>query len=121
MEAISEGMDEAVENSKGSKRHNKGKPQVSQLSPEFILDLANLMTKTAESGKYEEFNWTKGQNYRTAYDSLQRHMLAYYSGEDIDPDSGFPHLLCAGANLMIMYHSYKNHPDLDDRPKAFKK
>jgi hypothetical protein len=119
METISEEMEQVSPT--GSKRKNAGKSQISQLSPEFINDLAGLMTKVAESGKYKEFNWAKGQMMRTAYDSCQRHLLDFYAGEDIDQESGQPHLLHAAANIMFLYHTYKNHPQLDDRPEELKK
>lgn len=89
----------------GSLRANNGKPEFSQLSPQFVLRLAELMTKSAE--KYEKFNWALGQEYCTPSDSLFRHFAAFLSGEDIDPESGFEHVIHIAANAMILYQSMK--------------
>lgn len=100
----------------GSLRYNQGKPEVSQLDPRFILALADLMTKSAE--KYGKFNWAKGQEYHTPFDSCQRHLLKFMSGEDIDSESGLSHLVHAAANIMIMWTSQKkNIKYLDSRNK----
>lgn len=87
----------------GSLRENSGKPEVTQLDPRFIRDLAALMTKCAS--KYKKFNWALGQEYLTPCDSLYRHLLSFTEGEDIDPESGFPHVLHIAANSMIIYRS----------------
>lgn len=98
----------------GSKRFNEGKPEVSQLDPRFIMALADLMTKSAK--KYGRYNWSKGQEYHTPFDSCQRHLLKWISGEDVDSESGMNHLLHAAANIMIMWTSQqKNIKELDTR------
>lgn len=107
-----------TESKTGSKRFNEGKPEVSQLDPNFIMDLADLMTKSA--AKYGKYNWALGQDYMTPFDSLQRHMLKWAAGEDLDDESGKSHLLHAAANLMIIYTSQKlGDKDLDNRCKMF--
>ena len=111
--------DEAHVNKNGSKRYNNGKPEVSQLSPQFVMDLADLMTQSAK--KYGKFNWAKGQDFCTPLDSCYRHLLKFQAGQDLDDESGKSHLLHAAANIMIMYHSQLFHKDLDDRSEEFQK
>ncbi len=102
--------------STGSKRLNGGKPEVSQLDPRFIMDLADLITKSAQ--KYGKYNYALGQEYHTPYDSCMRHLMKFMAGEDIDSESGLSHLLHAAANIMILYTSVlKNNKDLDTRNK----
>lgn len=102
----------------GSLRKNNGKPEVSQLDPRFILALADLMTKSAE--KYGKYNWALGQEFHTPYDSLMRHILAFWSGENEDKESLRNHLLHAAANCMIMWTSYElNNQSLDTRFSGF--
>lgn len=97
----------------GSLRKNGGKPQMSNISPQFILDLAALMTKATE--KYPVFNWAKGNYMSVPYDSCMRHLLAFNSGENNDPETGLGHLAHAAANIMFMHYYLQNFPEMDDR------
>ena len=107
---------EPNKSSTGSLRLNRGKPEVSQLDPRFIIELAGLMTKSAK--KYGKFNWALGQEFHTPYDSAQRHLMKFMSGEDVDDESGLNHLIHAAANIMIMWTSQRlNNKDLDTRFK----
>lgn len=112
-------MDKKVHVSKyGSLRYNTGKPELTQLHPQFLLDFAAMMTECSK--KYKVGNYAKGQEYRTPADSLQRHMLAFLKGEDIDPESGFHHALHMAANAMIIYCScLLQDPELDNRIEEF--
>lgn len=103
----------------GSLRLNNGKPEVSHIAPEFILDLASLMSASAK--KYSKWNYAKGQYLTTPADSLMRHFIAFMAGENNDPESNHSHLVHIAANALIMwcttqYHLDK-HPELDDRFK----
>jgi hypothetical protein len=105
---------ESNTSSTGSLRFNKGKPQMSQLNPKFIMELAQLMGKG--EAKYGKYNWAKGQQYTTVYDSLNRHLSAFMLGEDIDPESGMSHLMHCASNIMILWHSWQlENEELDDR------
>lgn len=42
--------------------------------------------------KYAPYNWRKGYNWSLSYAALQRHLVAFWNGEDTDPESGLPHL-----------------------------
>ncbi len=98
----------------GSLRFNKDKPQMSQLNPKFIMELAKLMSKG--EAKYGKYNWAKGQQYSTVYDSLNRHLTAFMLGEDMDPESGLSHLIHCASNIMILWHSWQlENEELDDR------
>jgi hypothetical protein len=64
-------------------------------------------------------------NYRIAgvrasvyFDGLQRHMGAWWEGEDIDPDSGFNHIDKAIADLMVLRDSMLEGNWTDDRPPS---
>jgi hypothetical protein len=106
--------EEANVSETGSLRYNKGKPEMSQLDHRFLMELAGLFTKAQK--KYGRYNWTKGQKYSTAYDSLMRHIHAFMGGQDFDTESKENHLVHAAANIMIMWNSWKQKSlDLDDR------
>ena len=89
---------------------------MSQLDPRFIMELADLMTKSAK--KYGKYNWALGQEFHTPFDSAQRHLMKFMSGENVDEESGLSHLLHAASNIMIMWTSQKlDNKDLDTRHK----
>src|SRR5690606_12883913 len=50
------------------------------------------------------------------YDSANRHLNAFWEGEDIDPDSGIHHLSKAIASLMVLRDSIIQGNWIDDRP-----
>ena len=106
----------------GSIRKNSGKPCMSHIEPSFLLEMAKVMTVSAE--KYEKYNYA-GQYYSTAYDSMMRHIHAFMDGESIDKDgTECSHLAHIAINAMIMYVSekyyVKDYPELDDRFKTLK-
>lgn len=83
------------------KKFDKGKPMVDLLVPEFIEDVAEIMTMGAE--KYGLENWKKNLAKRRILAALYRHVLAYHRGETIDPESGLSHLCHVACNAMFLY------------------
>lgn len=64
-------------------------------------------------------------NYRIAgvrgsvyYDAANRHLMSWYEGEDIDPDSGLSHITKAIASLTVLRDSMMQNNWVDDRPPA---
>jgi hypothetical protein len=67
-------------------------------------------------------------NYRVAgirssvyYDGLMRHMMAWWEGEDIDPDSGMNHITKALSCLVVLRDAQMQGMCTDDRPPKSKK
>ena len=50
------------------------------------------------------------------YDAAMRHLMSYWEGEDIDPDSGLPHIVKAIACLFVLRDSMLLGNYTDDRP-----
>lgn len=62
-------------------------------------------------------------NYRIAgvrgsvyYDASLRHLMAWWEGEDTDPDSGLSHITKAIAGLVVLRDSMRKGNWTDDRP-----
>lgn len=65
--------------------------------------------------KYAEHNWRRGGKWTKVYESMQRHLDAFREGEDIDAESGLPHLALAGCNLAFLTEFYDKGLGTDDR------
>lgn len=66
-------------------------------------------------GKYGAWNWKGGISYSRLFSAILRHLWAFWRGEDLDPETGKPHLAHAGCGIiMLLWHSM-NRKDLDDR------
>lgn len=62
-------------------------------------------------------------NYRAAgvrasvyYDGVMRHLMAWWEGEDIDPDSGMSHVVKAITSLVVLRDAMHQGMVTDDRP-----
>lgn len=62
-------------------------------------------------------NWTRGMPWSWFYDALHRHILSFWGGESINPESGLHHL--AHARWMLASLMEYDHLGLgtDDRPR----
>lgn len=66
--------------------------------------------------KYGRSNWRDAGVRATIYvDALRRHVGAWFEGEDIDTDSGLPHLAHALACLAILVDAQAAGKLVDDR------
>lgn len=93
------------------------KPPLHLLPSAALIEMAMVMGEGAR--KYGPFNWREpgkavgSQAYTSA---AMRHILAYQDGEDIDPESGRPHLALAMAGLGILIDAKSCGNMVDDRP-----
>jgi len=69
------------------------------------------------SKKYAPRNWERGYDWSLSYAAMQRHLNAFWRGEDFDPESGLPHLGHAVFHCLALMEWRKTHPELDDRIK----
>lgn len=71
--------------------------------------------------KYGRYNWRDaGVRHSVYYDALMRHVMAWWEGEDVDPDSGVHHLAHAITGLSVLRDSQIIGNDVDDRPAPSK-
>lgn len=66
----------------------------------------------------EKDNWRKGYNWSLGYAAMQRHANAFWSGEDIDAETGHSHLTAVAWHAFTLLE-WTRHPELvakfDDR------
>lgn len=84
-------------------------------------DSVEEILKVLEFGKqkYSAWNWSQGEGfkYSRVFNSLLRHLFAWFRGEDNDPESGLSHLAHAGCNVLFLIYfvkhknKYKNNDD----------
>lgn len=123
-------MTEAIKQDGGGLRSNKGKLRWSLLPFDGIRYLIRVYEHGAQ--KYADRNWERGQLWSTPYDSLMRHLTAWWEeGEDYDngtpeePGSGLYHMAHVVWNAMALLvfqirglHVTADGKVLDDRPKV---
>ena len=79
-----------------------------------------LMGQVHSNGanKYGRFNWREHMVSSTVYyDAAQRHLMAWFNGETIDPESGLPHLAHVMACCNILLDAEENGKLNDNRLK----
>lgn len=97
-------------------KHDSGKPQLSYISRELLEAMAQVRAFGAK--KYARDNWKQGFKYNRTIDALLRHIFAFLSGEDNDPESGLNHIYHAACNIEHLIYDIKHHPENDDRTKS---
>lgn len=94
-------------------RFNTGKPAFDLVPLSALTDCARVFDYGR--AKYAEWNWAKGQPWSVPFACLMRHMAAWQAGEDVDPESGLPHLGHAMANLVMLSTFARTYREGDDR------
>lgn len=69
------------------------------------------------AAKYAAHNWRKGYEWSKSYAALQRHANAFWSGEDIDEETGSPHMAGVAFHALALLTFMDEQPDFDDRYK----
>jgi hypothetical protein len=99
----------------GYKNDKKDDKLPMELLPvEALVGYAEVMRMGAK--KYEPRNWEKGIHYSRLYAAALRHLIAWYGGEDKDPESGLLHTKHALWNIgALIAFQERNRTDLDNR------
>lgn len=94
------------------------KPERHSLVP---LKAVGMIARVYNYGaqKYAAHNWRKGYDWSLSYDACRRHLDAFWEGENLDPESGLPHLAHAGFHILTMltFLLDKRYAAKDDRYK----
>lgn len=97
-------------------KYDANKPRMDLLPPEAILGLASILTYGAD--KYADRNWEQGMDWGRIYAAVLRHLLAYWSGEDLDPESGLPHIDHALCGIAFLSTYQKRNIGQDTRNRT---
>jgi hypothetical protein len=100
-------------------RFNDGKIELTQCPEAAIYAIASVLMANSEKhgGKYPDQNWRKGMDWSKVINCALRHLYKFNGGEDLDSESGKPHLWHALCNLAMLAEYQFTHPEKDDRYK----
>lgn len=97
-------------------KYDSGKPRMDLLSPEWLLEVARVLTFGAD--KYGPHNWRGGIAYSRLIGAALRHISAINQGEDHDPESKLLHAAHASCCMMMLTaFQLSGDNSLDDRYK----
>lgn len=106
--------DHATGGAKGAKD-----TMIGALDPVALLFLGRVAGMGAK--KYAAFNFLKGYDFSLSYNALLRHLYLWLAGEDLDAESGLPHM----AHVMWHAHTLTGFEargiGTDDRPPKLEK
>lgn len=97
-------------------KHDQEKPALQYLSAIWVNDVGRVLSFGAK--KYAGHNWRKGIHQSRLLAACLRHVFAFMSGEDNDPETGLSHLSHASCCLMFAHELHKTKPEFDDRYKV---
>lgn len=96
-------------------KYDSNKPDFSLLSPIALAQLAQVLTFGAK--KYAPNNWRNGIDQSRLVSAALRHITAFNSGEDTDPETGLPHMAHAMCCCMFSVELQQSSLDIDSRFK----
>lgn len=95
-------------------KYDAGKLRYDLVPPEAFAEVVKIYNYGAK--KYPEpRNWEKGMSWGRLFGAIMRHTWAWWRGEDIDPESGLPHLAHAAWSCIALLHYSKHKKEFDDR------
>ena len=99
-----------------AKKETKDKPRYDLLPPEALESITLALMFGAK--KYSDHNWLQGVKWSKYFSACMRHMWAWWRGEEVDKESGLPHLAHAGCCvLFLLTYQLRKMKKFDDRVK----
>lgn len=68
------------------------------------------------ASKYADRNWERGYAWSLSFDALNRHLCAWWMGEDNDPELGSSHLIAVAWHALALWWFQRHGAGTDDRP-----
>ena len=96
-------------------RYGIAKPGLSTIPPAPMFMLGQVMNLGRR--KYGLMNWRSTEVLASVYyDAALRHLMAWYDGQDDDPESGMSHLAHVMACMTVLLDAELHKRLKDDRP-----
>lgn len=95
-------------------KYDGDKERFDLIPAEALIDLARVYTMGAK--KYEDRNWEKGIKWGRIFAAIMRHLWQFWRGEEIDEESGLPHVSHAAWGCFTLHYYMKYRREFDDRP-----
>lgn len=87
--------------------------EVAWLDPRSILEVGAVASMGAH--KYGNHNFRNGYEWSKCYNALHRHLAAFWGGQDVDEESGLPHMAHAAWHCLALLTFMREHGEYDDR------
>lgn len=68
--------------------------------------------------KYAAHNWRRGYEWSKSFAAMMRHAWAFWRGQDIDEETGSPHLAGVVFHAFALMEYMETHREFDDRYKS---
>jgi hypothetical protein len=96
----------------------KGKKlaQLGALDPASLMEVAKIAG--FGSTKYARMNFVLGYDWSLSYDAMQRHLHAFWNGDDYDDESGLYHIAHAAWHCLALLTFLMRDLGTDDRISA---
>lgn len=65
--------------------------------------------------KYADDNWRLGMEWKKIYGAIRRHLNAFWQGQDLDEETGLPHLIAVAWGCFTLIHYMTTHRKMDGR------
>jgi hypothetical protein len=98
-------------------RDDEGKPEFHLIPSEALSELGRVYSFGAK--KYAPYNWERGMSWSRCFNSLLRHLFAYWDGEKNDPETGLNHMAHVTWNAIALLVYSLRGIGIDDRKASF--
>ena len=99
------------------RKDDGGKLRFDLVPPDALAELVRVYTHGAS--RYGSRSWETGIKYGRIYAALLRHCIAFWGGEEKDPDDGLHHMAHAAWNcLTLLAYEQRGMVAYDDRPST---
>lgn len=96
-----------------AKKFDQEKVRMDLLPPELLTATAEILGFGAS--KYGERNWENGMNWSRVFGALMRHLWAWWSGQNLDEETGKSHLWHAACCIAFLIAYEERGIGKDDR------
>lgn len=108
--------EERVTDPKTGGQKGKKLAELGALDPRALLTVAEVAG--FGSRKYARMNYLKGYDWSLSFDAMQRHLLQFWNGQDVDDESGLPHVAHAAWHALALLAFMQRGLGTDDRYKG---